>query len=45
MVTADVDEALEVSDRVGVIYEGRIVGEDVAERLTEERLGCLRGVL
>ncbi len=43
LVTADVDEALEIGDRIGVIYEGRIVGEDLAERMTEERLGLLMG--
>ncbi len=43
LVTADVDEALEVSDRIGVIYEGKIVGEDLAENFTEERLGLLMG--
>ncbi len=43
LVTADVDEALEVSDRIGVIYEGRIVGEDRAENLSEEKLGMLMG--
>ncbi len=43
LVTADVDEALEISDRIGVIYEGRIVGEDFTGRMTEEKLGLLMG--
>ncbi len=43
LVTADVDEALEISDRIGVIYEGKIVGEDLAENMTEEKLGLLMG--
>jgi len=43
LVTADVDEALEISDRIGVIYDGRIVGEDLARNFTEERLGLLMG--
>ncbi|PUA31479.1 MAG: ABC transporter ATP-binding protein [Zestosphaera tikiterensis] len=43
LVTADVDEALEISDRLGVIYNGRITGEDLAMNFTEERLGLLMG--
>ena len=43
LVTADVDEALEVGDKIGVIYDGRIVGEDRAENFDEERLGLLMG--
>ena len=43
LVTADVDEALEVGDRIGVIYNGRIVGEDQAENFDEEKLGLLMG--
>ncbi len=43
LITADIDEALEICDRIGVIYEGTIIGEDLAERFTEERLGLLMG--
>lgn len=43
LVTADIDEALEICDRIGVIYEGKIIGEDMACNFNEERLGLLMG--
>jgi simple sugar transport system ATP-binding protein len=43
LVTSDIDEALEVCDRVGVIFEGKLIGEELAEALTEEKLGLLMG--
>jgi ABC-type uncharacterized transport system ATPase subunit len=39
--SADLDEILTVSDRILVIFEGRIVGELSAEEATPERLGML----
>jgi general nucleoside transport system ATP-binding protein len=41
LVSADLDEVLSLSDRIAVIYEGKIVGEMSPEEATEERLGCL----
>lgn len=43
LVTADIDEALEICDRVGVMYEGSIIGEDLASNFNEEKLGLLMG--
>ncbi|MCC7449701.1 MAG: ABC transporter ATP-binding protein [Anaerolineae bacterium] len=41
IISADLDEILTVSDRILVIFEGRIVGELSAEEATPERLGML----
>ena len=43
LVSADTDEVLQLSDRVAVMYEGRIVAVEKPETLTEERLGLLMG--
>ncbi len=43
LVSTDLDEILQISDRVVVMYEGRIVGGGRPEELTEERLGLLMG--
>ncbi len=43
LVTADVDEALEISDRIAVMYEGRIIGEGYTGEMSEEKLGLLMG--
>jgi general nucleoside transport system ATP-binding protein len=43
LVSTDLDEILAVSDRVGVIYRGRIVGEMPRQECTHERLGLLMG--
>lgn len=37
LITADLDEALALSDRIGVLYQGRLVG--VTERADREQLG------
>ncbi len=41
LVSAELDEIFALSDRIVVIYEGRIMGEFTAEEATEERLGIL----
>ncbi len=41
LVSADLDELLALSDRLVVIFEGRLVGELAAETATRERLGML----
>ena len=41
LVSEDLDELLALSDRLLVIYEGRIVGEMPASEATAERLGLL----
>jgi len=41
LVSEDLDELLALSDRLLVIYEGRIVGEMPASEATPERLGLL----
>ncbi|MFQ5856428.1 MAG: ABC transporter ATP-binding protein [Anaerolineae bacterium] len=41
LISADLDEILALSDRILVIFEGRIVGELSPEEVTYERLGLL----
>ena len=42
LISADIDEILALSDRIIVMYEGRISGEVVNdENLTDEKLGML----
>jgi ABC-type uncharacterized transport system ATPase subunit len=41
LLSEDLDEILALSDRIAVIYEGRIVGLLSAEEAEEERLGLL----
>ncbi len=41
LVSADLSEILALSDRILVLYEGRIMGELTPEEATEERLGLL----
>ncbi len=41
LISEDLDELLALSDRLVVIYEGRIVGEMPASEATAERLGLL----
>lgn len=38
-ISADLDEVLSIADRVGVIYNGRIVAEFMPEEVTAEELG------
>jgi simple sugar transport system ATP-binding protein len=41
LISEDLDEILALSDRVAVIYEGRIMGELPREQASPERLGLL----
>jgi simple sugar transport system ATP-binding protein len=41
LISEDLDELVQVSDRVAVIYEGRIMGTFAAEDVDEERIGLL----
>ena len=41
LLSEDLDEILALSDRIAVIYEGRIVGLLLAEEAEEEKLGLL----
>jgi len=41
LVSADLDEILSLSDRIAVMYEGRIVGIRDPEKTTPEELGLL----
>jgi simple sugar transport system ATP-binding protein len=41
LVSADLDEIRSLSDRIAVIYEGRIVGERDPQKTNEEELGLL----
>jgi len=43
LVSSDLDEILELSDRIVVLYEGRITGELSPEEATPEKLGVLMG--
>jgi len=41
LVSAELDEILSLSDRIGVIYRGRLVGEFDGATATRERVGYL----
>ena len=41
LVSAELDEVLSLSDRIIVIYEGRIVGEVDPKKVDEQQIGCL----
>jgi simple sugar transport system ATP-binding protein len=41
LVSADLDEVLDLSDRIIVMYEGEIVGELPGSTATEEEVGLL----
>lgn len=41
LISADLDEILALSDRIVVMYEGRLVGEVAGEGADEERIGLL----
>jgi len=43
LVSADLDEIMQLSDRVGVMYEGRFVGILEAEQLEREKIGLMMG--
>ena len=41
LISADLDEVKKLSDTIAVIYQGRIVAVDRAERFDDNRLGLL----
>ena len=41
LISADLDEIRSLSDRIAVIYEGRIVSEKMSDAYTETELGLL----
>lgn len=41
LVSAELDEVLSLSDRVVVMYEGRIMGEVNPRMVSEEQIGCM----
>lgn len=43
LISADLDEILQLSDTVGVMYEGRLIDVGPIERMTRERIGMLMG--
>jgi simple sugar transport system ATP-binding protein len=43
LASSDLDELLELSDRILVLHAGRIVGETRAEDATPEKLGLMMG--
>jgi len=43
LVSADLDEVLDLSDRVAVMYEGEFMGVAKPEELTEEQIGLMMG--
>lgn len=43
MISTDLDEVIQLSDRIIVMYEGRVIGEGRTEEFTLEKLGLLMG--
>jgi len=43
LISADLDEILELSDRIAVMYEGEFIGGGKAEELTREEIGLMMG--
>ena len=43
LITEDLDEALEISDRIGVIYEGRLMGILERSEFDREKIGLMMG--
>ncbi|MFC5700433.1 ABC transporter ATP-binding protein [Cohnella faecalis] len=41
LVSYELDEILQLSDRIIVLYEGRIVGEVLPEHTSDQELGCM----
>ena len=41
LISTELEEVMSLSDRIGVIYEGQIVGEMAAENASEEKIGML----
>ncbi|MCE4614213.1 MAG: ABC transporter ATP-binding protein [Desulfurococcales archaeon] len=43
LISSDLDEIYELSDRIAVIYEGRFIGIGTPDELTRDRIGMLMG--
>ncbi|TLY16960.1 MAG: ABC transporter ATP-binding protein [Thaumarchaeota archaeon] len=43
LISAELDEILQLSDQIGVMYEGRLIGAGAAETMSRERIGLLMG--
>jgi simple sugar transport system ATP-binding protein len=43
LVSADLDEVLQLSDTIGVMYEGRLIGVGPASEMGRQRVGLLMG--
>lgn len=43
LISADLDEAIAISDRILVLYEGRVVGEFPGDGADRDRIGLLMG--
>ncbi len=43
LISADLDEILQLSDEIGVMYEGRLIGTGPAETMGREKIGLLMG--
>ncbi len=43
LISADLDEIMELSDRIGVMYEGEFIGVGKAEELSREEIGMMMG--
>jgi len=43
LISADLDEIMELSDRIAVVYEGEFLGVGKAEELTREEIGMMMG--
>ena len=41
MISLELDEILDVSDKIAVIYDGAIVGEFMQEDADEQKIGLL----
>jgi general nucleoside transport system ATP-binding protein len=43
LISTELDEVLALSDRIVVLYEGRVAGERLAGEATAEELGLMMG--
>jgi simple sugar transport system ATP-binding protein len=43
LISADLDEILELSDRIAVMYEGKFLGVGPAEAFSRTEIGMLMG--
>ena len=41
MISEDLDELAQLADRVGVIFDGQILGEFLASEMDTEKIGAL----